>query len=528
MAFRTIIKRFSVLLGTLAPVCFAAAPGCGDTLNYHNTYYQAAAAGGEGGAWPTLDDAGAAGLSGHSAEYPGAPHADVDAADHDLETFGKFGNLFWLAVSEEQLTALNGTEGGPPVEGDGFGDIYSPGGDVTAFADHLWITSAAKRGQTADYGKVKIKLVGQSSRRSWSKRSIPNLNIDSNEFVKGQLIGGFEHLRLNNAQIGSIFREWLSLALFRQLDYPAPEATFAWVASNVWSSDVRVPMVLVERYKRKFCTRFPELGQKCQNMWEFVGDFAGGEVEDAIGQSVFDDPKNCQFDQCDATRAKELERLLVDTPPGIGFQKATANYIDWPAFQRFQCISWVLATGDDALHNLNNVVLAEGADGKFRYLPYSTDISLGQEWYPAVALPGDNRIARGCQAEEACWQETVAVCEDVIAEFTALDPVAMLKDLHQRLADVGMLRSGDDGRYQSLLTWFKSRLETLPTELDEYREGVAECPDGQVDCGGKTCDLPENCGVCQPPVGMLADAVDAGEGGAPGFCPAIENYVAPE
>ncbi|MES1187831.1 MAG: CotH kinase family protein [Myxococcales bacterium] len=349
------------------------------------------------------------------------------------------------------------------------------------------------------------------------------------------------HLRFNNAQVGSIFREWLSLALYRELDYPAPQATFAWVASNVWGKNVRVPMVLVERYKRKFCTRFPELGDKCENMWEFAGDFAqgnggpipipvdkGGPVP-GVGQSIFDDPNNCQFDKCDSTRVKELEQLLVETPPGDGFEQATADYIDWPAFQRFQCLSWVLATGDDALHNSNNVVLAEGADGKFRYLPYSTDISLGQEWYSVVALPGNNRIAQGCQGEDKCWQETIAVCEDVIGKFTALDPIGMLDDVHQKLGDAGMLRSGDEARYDFLHAWFEGRLRDLPTELDSYRDGVSQCPKGQVDCGSGICDFPENCQVCQPPVGKLAEAIGVGEpapGG--GVCPAIQNYAAPE
>jgi hypothetical protein len=36
--------------------------------------------------------------------------------------------------------------------------------------------------------------------------------------VDQQLIGGYEHLRLNNAQVGGIFREWLSLTMFEKLD----------------------------------------------------------------------------------------------------------------------------------------------------------------------------------------------------------------------------------------------------------------------------------------------------------------------
>lgn len=575
MAAHSTPRGFSFALVALTPICFALAAGCGDTVNYYVSYVPpagggeggeaspdpseprggeggqaapgeaGAGAGGGGGSGPGAEGGGGAGGAvddGHLA-YPDAPYADVDPAEQELDLFGALGHQFWLGVSDEQLAAINGSDGGGGPIFAQPGDIYTPGDDGGAtFADHLWITAAGDAGGTADYGKVKLKLAGQSTRRAWDKRSIPNLNLDSNEFVEGQLVGGFEHLRLNNAQVGSIFREWLSLKLYRQLGYPAPEATFAWVASNVWGKDVRVPMVLVERYKRRFCTRFSELGDKCENMWEFAGDFAqgnGGPIPNAkggavgVGQSIFDDPNNCQFDECDATRVKELEQLLVDTPSGDGFQAATADYVDWPAFQRFQCLSWVLATGDDALHNANNVVLAEGADGKFRYLPYSTDISLGQEWYPVVYLPGNNRIAQGCQAEDKCWQETIATCDDVIAEFTALDPVGMLDDLHQSLADAGMLRGGDEARYVLLQKWFEARLIELPTELEQYREGKPlECGKGQVDCGG-FCDFPENCAVCQPPVGKLAPAVNGVGVGepAPGggdVCPAIQSYAAPE
>src|SRR5690606_26173709 len=113
------------------------------------------------------------------------------------------------------------------------------------------------------------------------------------------------------------------------------------------------------------------------NMWEFVGDLGYGQLGYA---------ESCQFSECDPSRAMELELAVVETPPGPGFKEALTEWLDWEAFHQFQCLSWILATGDDALHNTNNVVLMERADGKFQHLPYSVDISLGQEWYPQVPL----------------------------------------------------------------------------------------------------------------------------------------------
>jgi hypothetical protein len=636
--------RCLTLISAVTPVLLAVVPGCSDTINndYTTIIRRGPAAAGEGGdaayeppqptagkgshpnggssALPSTgnggggagsdDDTPMGGEAGNPSVdeahvlYPDAPYADTPVASQVIDLFGTIGTKFWFGVNDEQLNLMNNGGGKDPGFPGQFGDPYTPGGGSAdgPFADYLWVTAAGDNGQTADYGKVGVKVVGQSSRREWSKQSIPNLNIDSNDFVEKQLINGYEHLRLNNAQVGNIFREYLSLKLYAALDYPAPHVSYAFVGSNVWGKGIEVPMVLVERYKRHFCERIDGFGNECPNMYEFAGDFqrnwgfpgpklaegvadmgvaaggaaavggamaiggmgvgggivppggmaAGGYAGGGIAGggnpdpgplpwSIFDDPSYCQVDNCDTTRVKELESLVYYTPQTDGFEAALADYIDWPAFHRFQCLSWVLATGDDALHNTNNVVLAEGKDGKFRYLPYSTDISLGQDWYPYVQLPGQNSISTGCQADQSCWEETLATCQDVIDDFTALDPVKMLDNLHDMLKDAGMLRGGDEDRYAQLKRWFEGRLRDLPTELESYRNPPQGCPKGQVDCGGY-CDYPENCGVvCKPPVGKLAAAapppVDMGVGGAGPIidppaggagdvpvCPMIQNY----
>jgi hypothetical protein len=590
--------RYLRLISAITPVVLAVVPGCSDTINnsYTTNVYQTGNAGeaGEGPSQPHptagttshpdggSPEAGAGGSGGTSAGeggaggevtsmggeggqpddghalYPNAPYADIDVPSQELDLFGQFGTKFWFGVSQEQLDIMNNGDQGGGIPGGPFGgDPYTPGGGDASgpFVDHLWVTG--NDGHVADYDKVKVKVVGQSSRRLWSPQSIPNLNVDSNEFLKGQLINGYEHLRLNNAQVGNIFREWLSLTIYEKLNYPAPHVSFAKIGSNVWAKGVEIPMVLVERYKRRFCERFKEWGGGCNNMWEMYGqDFGGGfgfpgpKGGPAVN-GFYDDPNNCQLDKCeDTTRVRELDQLLANTADGPGFKAATADYIDWPAFHRFQCAEWLMWIGDDVLHNMNNIVLVEGKDGKFRYLPYSTDISVGQEWYQNTALPGQNRIARGCQADESCWQDTIATCEDVIDEFKALDPVKLLEDLNTALDAAGMLRPGDDVRYDTQRKWFEDRLAKVDAELDSYRAGPnppIQCQYPLVDCGGY-CDYPEYCPQqCKPPVGKLAAAapppvdigmgaagagpiidppIDPGAGGAGGgpICPMITNY----
>jgi hypothetical protein len=477
--------------------------GCADTINNHYYVEESAGQGGSGG------DGGIPPLE---TGYPDAPKPDVEASAHELAPFEKPGTRFWLAVSEEQLSLMNegSSGGGVVIDGPLDGDLYSPGGGSATFVDHLVITAPGENGQTADYGQVQAKIVGQSTRRPWNERSIPNLNLDADQFVDQQRIGGFEHLRLNNAQVGSIFREHVTLELFRRLGYPAPLSTYAWVQSNVWGKDAAIPYVLVERYKSSFCEREQEgLGGGCVNMWEFVGDFAqdGGAGPIPLDvpppgpvappglpvASVFDDPNSCQLERCDNTRVKELEALLRATPAGDGFESATEEFVDWPAFHRFQCLSWMFATGDDAIHGLNNVVLVERADGKFQYLPYSVDLSLGQTWVVDVPLAGQNALASRCQTDASCWANTISACEDLIQGLVELDPVSVLDEAHAELEAEGMLRDGDEPRYEFLRAWLEARVQSLPVELENNREAPQGCSGGMVDCGGY-CDFPENCG----------------------------------
>ncbi|WP_437756324.1 hypothetical protein [Sorangium sp. So ce1389] len=513
------------MLALLAIPSAAFLAGCADEPDNYFNYYYTIGQGGAGGAGEASGAGGVGGAGGAPAdEYPGAPVADTEVTELELDVFGAVGNRYWFAVSEEQLELMNESTGGVgiPIRDVGFGDIYSPTGEDATFVDHLWVTTAGDDGKTADYGKVQVSVVGQSTMRPWTKRSIPNLNIDADEFVDQQRLGGFEHVRFNNGQVGSIFRERLTLEFYARLDYPAPLANYAWVSSNVWGADVSIPYIVVERYKKPFCERVEsKLGGGCANMWEFVGDFAGdtpggGDPRPIdvlpVGGSVFDDPGSCQLKKCENTRAKELEAAIVEAPAGEGFKAALASWVDWPAFHRFQCLSWVLATGDDALHNSNNVVLVERADGLFQYLPYSIDISLGQDWYPVVPLAGTNSLARGCQSDPACWADTIAMCEDVIEDFAALDPNAVLKGIYEELSDHGMLRAGDEERYEALDAWITQQLEVLPVELERNRDEPQPCVAPQIDCGGY-CGYPQDCWMGAAGAG----GADPGAGGAGGF-----------
>jgi len=183
---------------------------------------------------------------------PGAPIADVAPEDLQLDVFGAVGNRYWLDATEQQVALMNAPFQ-PSVAGPFEGDLYNPYSPAPiTFADHLFVTANGDPLHTADFGKVQVKLIGQSTGRPWTVHSLPNFKIDADEFVAKNRIGGVEHLRLNNAISGNIFREKLALDLYRALGYPAPRANHAWVSGSVWGPEVRVPYVAVEAYERQF------------------------------------------------------------------------------------------------------------------------------------------------------------------------------------------------------------------------------------------------------------------------------------
>jgi hypothetical protein len=490
---------------------------------------------------------------------------DTAADEQDLDLFGQPGHRFWLEVNDEQLERLN--EGGGYYGGGGQGDIYVP--PVSgSFADHV-IVQDAKTGSVADYGKMEIKLVGESTFRNWNSSAIPNVHIDTDEFQKKARIGGFEHFRLNNSIVGTIFREQIAHHVFRALGYPALRASYAFLGSNVWGDGVWVPMTLIEMYKLRFCDDNEELlGGTCENMWEFPGDvgqggYPGGFPGEFGGGPIFIDeakagakepapqfpPEWCQVKDCDDTRLGELAEKLAKTPLGPGWGDALAEYIDWNHFHQFQCIDWMLWVGDDPLHNSNNNLIIERDDGKMIWAPYSVDISAGQDWYLSTPLTGSNSIALGCQSDPACWADTIAACEKLIAKFDELNPEKFVDATQKTLTKLDMMRSGDVQRARDLRAWYVQRQEELPGELERYRylpDVHGDCPDGLEQCsisggpygGGQTvCGTPEQCQAWICPVRSqwcetYASCISADEecvtceGDTPVYCALSESCVA--
>jgi len=141
------------------------------------------------------------------------------------------------------------------------------------------------------------------------------------------------------------------------------------------------------------------------------------------------------------------------------------------------------------------VVLLERMDGRFQYLPYSVDISAGQSWYQDTPLYGSNQLALGCQADAACWEDTIAACEDVVAEFVASEPAKRVDEVRAELDGEGMLRDGDEGRYMEIRKWYSNRAETALADLDKFR--AAPCAPETVKCEGACVPVQECVLACE-------------------------------
>ncbi len=176
-----------------------------------------------------------------------------------------------------------------------------------------------------------MKIVGQSTERPWTRRSIPNLNVDFDEFVDDQRIGGFEHLRFNNGQVGSIFRERVTLELYARLKYPrraratagsrAMSGARTSPSPTSWSNATSGAFASTGRTRSAEAARTSGSSSATSLRATVIPGGPG-----AVG-SVFDDPNICEFSECDNTRGRQLEAAVRETPLGDGF-KAGAERLD--------------------------------------------------------------------------------------------------------------------------------------------------------------------------------------------------------
>jgi len=412
-----------------------------------------------------------------------------------LAPFDGDGVVYWADASQGEVTQMNTDF----YEGDwGYGGLYSVDdeGESATCIDHLFVRSL--NGEVADFGKVQGNVVGQSSGYPWTSTTIPNLSLDSNEFESGQYFDytiNMDHLRLNNGQVGSLFGEPMAFELWHSVGYAISRYSFGFLGGTPYqNAEILIPMVVVEVYKPSFCNRNADFfGGGCTNIWEWYGnDISAGSVA-TINQG-------CEMSGgCVTDRLTEFATEVDEHLYSSDFEEATAPYFDWPAFQTQMCMSWFAQTGDDYIHNWNNIVLIEGQDGLFRIMPYSVDINAGLAWggaWTGMDLWGGTSMSNGCRYDETCFYETIDTCRDLLDQMEILDPAnTILEDLYTRLESAtapwgndggdGMLRSADDNQYAVAYSFYSTRVEDARAELEGYFYTPVDCGwFGTCDTGG--------------------------------------------
>ncbi len=416
-------------------------------------------------------------------EDSGGSFADPDALTSEL--FTAEGLSFWFEVSDEQRTTMNENWQNSWYYGYGYAyQVETETNDAT-YADSMVVEdpSLAVR---ADFGKIEFDLTGQSTGMVWDPEeptSIPAFRIDVGEFQDNLLIGAEDRrwLAFHNGMITRVMSEPIAYKVMAAMGETVPRTNFVWVGSSVWGEDIRIPYVLVEKYKIDWCTEHSETLGGCQAMWESFGDFNDWYYSYLITSQT------CEFDECDTTNVSALKEQIAQLGYTDGFEEGTKAYVNWDAVRRQQVLNWLLWIGDDPFHNTNNVVWLEGDDGRGRYLPYSVDLSAGAAgWYTDTTFYGWNTLASGCQSDAHCIEELFAAGHQAIADFRLTRPADIVDEVCQSLNDMGMMRDGDDMECTRLHDWYESRADEATAELrlveNQYSSGCSDT--GMVLWGG--------------------------------------------
>ena len=182
-----------------------------------------------------------------------------------FDPFANDGAVYWFDVSESQVAQMNDDWANSWY--DWYGPLYSVDeeGEGSTYADHLYVFDGAN---TADYGMVQVNVVGQSTGVTWTSTTIPNLSLDSNEFVNGQFFNFLErldHLRLNNESVGSMIGEPLALSIWEAAGVSVQRFAYGFVGGTPWQNvELLIPYAMVETYKPAWCNlHADELGGGC-------------------------------------------------------------------------------------------------------------------------------------------------------------------------------------------------------------------------------------------------------------------------
>lgn len=322
----------------------------------------------------------------------------------------------------------------------------------------------------------------------------PGLKLDLAEYVDGATFEGARRLTLNNSVSDASFvRQCLAYSTFTDVGLPASRCSLAQVTVN--GEDLGI-YVNVEPIKKPMLRRHFDSDEG--NLYEgTLSDFREGWTGTLEKKTNEDEDDWSDVEALvDAVQADEDELL-----------EALDAVVDLDQFFRFWATEVLVQHGDGYAGNTNNFyVYADPSDGRFRFLPWGVDMTLGvweegdeevaDEWaavsiYASSVLPWRlYNHPEGRERYEQALQDVLSEGWDEDRLLDRLDTMAALIEpelsgtewaaVEARIEGVGRLVEGRRGTLEQALE------DGLPDWPWEPRDSYCFVPTGVVDVSFST------------------------------------------
>lgn len=225
---------------------------------------------------------------------------------------------------------------------------------------------------------VGFRLRGNTSRYSAKK----SFKIAINSFEKGRKLDGFEKMNINGEHNDpSIIRSKVCWDIMNELRLPAPRANHVELYVN---EEYRGLYISVEHIDEEFIEK--RFGNKTGNLYKCLwpADLTYKGEDPDIYKEMHGDRRiyelkiNEEID--DYSGLANFIKILNETPY-LEFQEEISKIFDVTSYLKILAVEILTGHWDNYSINQNNYYLYENPDdGKFYYIPYDMDNTLGIDW----------------------------------------------------------------------------------------------------------------------------------------------------
>lgn len=320
--------------------------------------------------------------------------------------------------------------------------------DPSDASKKTWVHAAFTcEGETiADVG---LRRKGQSTYRVIPQKAA--FKIRFNKWQPGQKWRGYKDLTLNNmVDDATGLRERLGYAFYNLLGLPAPKCNTALVTLN---GEAYGPYANLETPDEQFLAA--HFGAKTSTLYEvdWGSEWLPGNEAGFI-LDVGDPKKTDLLAFFDAVQAAKDANLLADM----------AKHLDIEQWLTFCAIEAVIAEHDNyafAVWGSHNYYLSGGADGRFRLIPWSVDLSFSNEdggvdaSKPLSADPTDGGLTllQRCKTNITCWNQYKAHITSVLGGLQTANLSALAAQWHNQ---IDVYQANDTKRESSLTSYQQS------------------------------------------------------------------------